>query len=101
MQNPITDWQAPEEAYKRGDRSWLPTTEDFLDDMNEVLPPIYPRGTEPPELRAAWGYTFAVSEAWTDDARGEEILLWFRSLPAPACRMATRREIDIERGLKP
>jgi len=85
----VTDWKKPEAAYDAKDRRWFNTTEPFLYEMLSVLPPVYAQGN-------GTGMLFAVGEPWKHDRNGQEILLWFRMLPAPACRMATRSEIAAE-----
>lgn len=87
----VETWDIPEARYDTGDRAWLPCTDAFRQEMLEVLPPVYG-----PEGAAAYGLVFAVSEAWKHTRSGGELLLWFRRLPAPACRIATREEIDAE-----
>ena len=80
-------WKIAEQMHREGNRAWLPVAEDFWDEMLGVLPPIY------------CGKWWAVSEAWKHDAQGNEVLLWFRSKPECACRMATVAEIKKEQGL--
>lgn len=82
----VCDWKTPEDAWRRGDRAWLPCSEAFYDEMLGVLPPIY------------CGPCFAVSEAWRHDAQGRAVYLWFRHPTAAAfvCRMAREDEIKAE-----
>jgi hypothetical protein len=80
----ISSWKEPEQAYAAGNREWIPCTEPFYHETLNVLPPVY------------IGNVWACSEPWKDDKHGRELLLFFRHRPEPACRMATRTEIQDE-----
>lgn len=77
---PVESWHAPEEEYNKGNRNWLPCTEEFYWEMLECMPPIYQ------------GRCFGVIEAWKDGKDGQPVHLWFRSRPF-SCRCASRQEI--------
>jgi hypothetical protein len=83
-------WKRIEAKYNAGDRSWMPCTLDFWEEMLNVLPPIYGPNAH------GFGMLFAVSEAWKHDREGHAVYLWLRNLPKPACRMASRSEINEE-----
>ena len=83
-------WLRAQAAHTAGDRSWLPCTEEFYDDMLNVMPPLCFAYT------AGYGTHFAVSEPWTHTPDDQGIYLCFRYHPAAACRMATLREFRSE-----
>lgn len=88
--DPIASWDKPKELYQRNDRSWIGCTWQFLEDMLGVVPPVYG------PTNHGFGLLFGVGEPWNHTPGGEEVLLWFRNIPGPACRLATRTEINAE-----
>jgi hypothetical protein len=82
-------WATAEEAFRKGDFSWLPCPAEFYTDMLEVVPPAIM------EFHPAFGCYFANGEAWTHTANGA-VYLFFKEKPQPACRMATLQEFIAE-----
>lgn len=83
----VNTWKPVEAAHDAGNRAWLPCTEEFHDEMLNILPPEY------------LGHTFHVIEAWKHNAKDEGVYLFFIRRPVTACRMATRNEIKKELSL--
>lgn len=79
----LKPWDAAAELYNKGDKSWIPVTEQFSDEMLNVLPPIYV------------GKAFGVSEPYLHDDAGNGVYLFIRQNP-PRCRLATVKEIRAE-----
>lgn len=84
---PLADnWDAAKEAFAAGNRAWIPCTEEFHDNMLNLLPPC------------KFFSTWHVVEEYNTTETGEGIYLFFNRRPVTACRLATHKEIRKELG---
>ena len=83
-------WKSAQTAYLANNRSWLPCTPKFYNDMLNVLPPVAF------EFHPTLGQHFGCGECWDHTPDGHPIFLMFRSQPKCACRMATLPEFYAE-----